>query len=89
MAAGGGFSAANRAGSLPNVNQIGQQSPLQQQQQQQQQPQQSPYSDYSSDQALLDYYAHPRHQLAKRSLAAQSAVHRFEIFSCIERSLDQ
>lgn len=48
-----------------------------------------PYADYSNDQALYDYFNHPRHQLAKRSLAAQSALHRFEIFRSIEYSLDK
>lgn len=52
-----------------------------------------PYSvaysnDHQQDQ-LANYHAHPRHRLAKRSLAAQSAVHRYEIFCCIEKSLEQ
>lgn len=49
------------------------------------------YNGYSdpNDQALYDYYGHPKHQLAKRSLAAQSALHRREIFDCIAQSLDK
>ncbi|KAI2798934.1 hypothetical protein BLOT_012551 [Blomia tropicalis] len=46
------------------------------------------YSD-DQDQDLYEYYNHPKHQISKRSLAAQSNQHRYEIFQSIENSLER
>lgn len=44
------------------------------------------YSYGDSSQSYMDY---PMHHLSKRNLAANSALHRFEIFRSIEESLDR
>lgn len=47
------------------------------------------YVDYDPEDPYFDYLDRTTHYLAKRSLAANSAVHRSEIFQSIENALDR